>query len=181
MKPNIRILDATCGPKTIWYQKNHPGVVFLDKRRENINTLQNGNSLRTRRTIRIQPDFVGDFTCLPFKDNVFDVVVFDPPHIIRKQKVTMGIMEMKYGCLYEAEYKKVLTQGCRELFRVLKDNGVLVFKWCETYRSLSDVLSLFPYRPLFGTRTGQRNNTHWVFFIKQRLEQDICELIGGGS
>jgi|TARA_Y100000034_G_scaffold104223_1_gene130612 hypothetical protein len=29
----MRILDATAGFKGIWYQKNHPFVTFMDKRK----------------------------------------------------------------------------------------------------------------------------------------------------
>lgn len=170
----MRILDATCGMKSMWYQKNHPLVTFLDKRNGVINTLQNGNKLVTRRTVRIYPDVVADWTAdLPFDNEYFDMVVFDPPHIIRRQERKTGIMELKYGFLYEESYKQELKKGISELFRVLKDQGVFIFKWCETDRDVSEVLPLFPFRPLFGTRTGQKNNVHWIVFLKYCFEMDL--------
>ena len=33
---NKKILDVTCGSKTIWFDKNHPAAVFCDKRVENL-------------------------------------------------------------------------------------------------------------------------------------------------
>ena len=32
----MKILDATCGSRGIWYQKNHPFVTFMDKRKEDV-------------------------------------------------------------------------------------------------------------------------------------------------
>lgn len=168
----MKILDATCGMRSIWYQKNLPFVTFLDKRNEVINTLQNGNALVTRRTIRIEPDVVADWTIgVPFEDGYFDMVVFDPPHIIKKGRSKVGIFDLKYGFLSELSYKDELRKGVKELFRVLKDDGFFVLKWCETSVKLDEILKLFPYRPLFGTRTGQRNNVHWVLFLKWRSEK----------
>jgi len=75
--------------------------------------------------------------------------------------------------LYEDSYKQELKKGISELFRVLKDQGVFIFKWCETDRDVSEVLPLFPFRPLFGTRTGQKNNVHWIVFLKYCFEMDL--------
>jgi len=34
---------------------------------------------------------------------------------------------------------------------------------------------LFPYYPLFGTRTGNSNNNHWVLFLKYDVNQKLLE------
>lgn len=34
-----KILDVTCGAKTIWFDKNHPAAVYCDKRREQYQNL----------------------------------------------------------------------------------------------------------------------------------------------
>ena len=31
----MKILDATCGTKSMWFQKNHPLVTYIDKRNGN--------------------------------------------------------------------------------------------------------------------------------------------------
>ncbi len=51
-------------------------------------------------------------------------------------------------------------------FRVLRPDGVLIFKWCEVEIPLESVLALTPERPLFGHRSGVKAATHWVAFVK---------------
>lgn len=29
-----KILDATCGSRTIWFNKHHPAAIYMDNRRE---------------------------------------------------------------------------------------------------------------------------------------------------
>ena len=61
-----------------------------------------------------------------------------------------------------------LKAGFAECFRVLKPEGVLIFKWNETRIPIKEVLSLAPVRPLFGNRaTGQNLKTHWIVFMKE--------------
>ena len=47
--------------------------------------------------------------------------------------------------------------------RVLKDYGVLIFKWSEDQISTADILKLLPVQPLFGNRRGK---TIWLCFMK---------------
>ena len=51
--------------------------------------------------------------------------------------------------------------------RVLKPNGVLIFKWNEVEVPISKILHLFGKQPLFGHASGKRMNTHWVCFMKE--------------
>ena len=83
----MKILDATCGLKGIWYQKNHPFVTFMDKRYINGSKQKSSNKLKDKRVIRITPDVVADWTKhLDFPDDHFDMIIFDPPHMIRNKK-----------------------------------------------------------------------------------------------
>lgn len=87
---NKRILDPCCGSRMFWFDKNNPDVEYCDIR-ELHTTLCDGRSLD------ISPDTFADFTDLPFKDESFWHVVFDPPHMI-----TLGEnswMAKKYGVL----------------------------------------------------------------------------------
>ena len=74
------ILDVTCGDRTIWFQKNEPHTIYCDKRDEEWEG-DFGRNKDKHRHLRIHPDIQCDFTCLPFEDNSFELVVFDPPHI----------------------------------------------------------------------------------------------------
>lgn len=170
----MKILDATCGNRSMWYQKNHPFATYLDIRREVLHTVtEPGRKLRGARTVAIKPEIVADFRNTPFEDDHFDLVLFDPPHLIYNGERKQSQMVIRYGMLRTSEYRRVIREGAAELFRVLKPNGILVLKWCEVDRTLAEILGLFPYRPLFGTRTGQRNNTHWVLFLKHRREATL--------
>lgn len=141
----------------MWYQKNNPFTVFMDKRHT--------TEKFCTQVIKINPDVRAQWQNLPFKSESFDMVVFDPPHIIRQNEVIKGGMYKKYGIL-QANWKDVISSGSIELFRVLKQSGIFILKWCEVDKDVSEVLALIPYSPMFGTRTGQKNNTHWICFLK---------------
>ena len=112
-------------------------------------------------------------TCL-LKMNVL-IIVFDPPHLIQpKNKKLLGMVAC-YGVLYIDEWKEQLTAGISDLFRSLKSNGTFILKWCENNKKVDDIIKLFPYKPMFGTRTGQRNNNHWICFIKSRQDMTFMD------
>lgn len=130
-----------------------------------------GTGKDTRNWI-VAPDVIADYTSLPFMDNCFDMILFDPPHLVRKE-LPPSWFRTKYGGMTEANYKNNLTMGFRELFRVLKPMGTFILKWADIDKKLKEILKLVPYKPLFGTRTGQQNNSHWVLFIKHRLDKTL--------
>lgn len=150
-------LDPCCGSRMFWFQKNHPSVVYGDKRTE-AHTLCDG------RALRIEPDVELDFTGLPFADETFQLVAFDPPHLERAGPQSW--MAKKYGKL-SMDWKDDLQCGFHECFRVLKPGGVLVFKWNETQIKVSEILKLAPQQPLFGNTSGKRAGTHWMVFMKE--------------
>jgi len=153
------ILDACCGSKMFWFDKNHPNVVFMDYRE--IQTC-----LCDKRKLIISPDVVGDFRHIPYPDGTFRLVVFDPPHLINVGKQSW--LAYKYGWLHKDTWQDDLRHGFAECFRVLEANGVLVFKWSEIQISVSDVVKLSEIRPLFGQRRGK---TVWMVFMKFEEEE----------
>jgi SAM-dependent methyltransferase len=153
-----RILDSCCGSKMFWFDKNNPDVEFCDIRSVEYHEYYLG------RFIEISPDTVCDFTQLPFPDNSYYLVVFDPPHL--SYAGDTSIMALKYGCL-KGDWRAMLTAGFNECMRVLRPNGILIFKWSEIQHSLKDIFPLFPQEPLFGNRCRKRGNTtHWLCFMK---------------
>jgi len=100
----MKILDATCGAKGIWYQKNHPFVTFMDKRRGTFSkrAVSKGCKIVNDRKFNIYPDVISEWKNAPFPDNHFDMVIFDPPHLmIDKGKKKSGMM-VQYGHLKSA-------------------------------------------------------------------------------
>lgn len=159
MKP---ILDACCGGKMFYFDKNDPRVLFQDIRKEET-TLCDG------RKFEVAPDVVGDFTSMRFPDNTFNMVVFDPPHLRwwgkDKEKQPTGFQGIKYGTL-RSDWRETLAKGFAECFRVLRPGGFLIFKWNETDIKVSEVLKLTDQKPIFGHKSGKRANTHWICFMK---------------
>ncbi len=162
MKKDATILDACCGSRMFWFDREDERCVFLDKRRER-HELTDSSSKGGSRTLIIDPDVVGDFTALPFGDATFSIVVFDPPHLVRNGAT--GWLAKKYGKL-GADWRGDLTKGFAECFRVLSPLGTLVFKWNENDVPVSQVLALTPERPLFGNRQGKSAKSHWIVFQK---------------
>jgi SAM-dependent methyltransferase len=145
-----------------WFDRKDDRAVFVDKRCER-HQLKDRSSTGGSRELVIDPDYVADFTELPFDDNSFSLVVFDPPHFVRNgEKSWVGL---KYGTLPPG-WPDMLRAGFAECFRVLRPDGVLVFKWCADDIPLSRILALTSEKPLFGHRSGKQQKTHWVCFMK---------------
>lgn len=157
------VLDACCGSKMFWFDKQDERVVFVDKRREQ-HILKDSSSKHGNRHLIIDPDFTADFTRLPFADGRFALVVFDPPHLVRNGK--SGWLAKKYGRL-EGNWQDDIKVGFSECFRVLREHGTLIFKWNERDVPVSQILALTPERPLFGNRCGKQGQSHWIVFMKQ--------------
>lgn len=64
----MKILDACCGSKMFWFDKENP-------------------------------DVIGDFRNMQFSNDEFDLVVFDPPHLVKagdKSWLVKKIWKVKY-------------------------------------------------------------------------------------
>lgn len=85
-----KILDACCGSRMFWFDRNNPDVIFADNRKLET-TLCDG------RALVIDPDIIIDFRNMPFDDNTFNLVVFDPPHLIHAGQNSW--LAKKYGTL----------------------------------------------------------------------------------
>ena len=157
-----KILDMTCGSRSIWFNKNHPAAVYCDKREEDM-TLFFGKAHSSPHALNIRPDILCDFTALPFPDESFSLVVFDPPHLIRAKETAWLVK--KYGLLDDT-WPQMLHDGFAEGMRVLKPDGVLVFKWSEIQIPADEVWRAIGQKPLFGHHSGKKSNTFWCCFMK---------------
>lgn len=154
------ILDMCCGSRMFWLDKQDERAVFSDVRSEN-HTLCDG------RQLLINQDVIADFRHLPFADNSFAQVVFDPPHLERAG--VNGWMRKKYGALDKATWREDIAAGFREAFRVLRPHGTLVFKWNETQIPVAQVIALTDQKPTIWQRTGKGDKTHWILFLKEAV------------
>lgn len=167
MKKNIadkKILDACCGGRMMWFDKENPLTLYIDNRKLKKEKLSN------RQTFGVDPDLLMDFRKMKLENETFSLVVFDPPHLRRAG--AKGWMAKKYGCLDKKTWRQDLFDGFSECFRVLKKDGVLVFKWNEHDIPMKSILELTPYSPLFGHSSGaRRSKTHWIAFMKTDLKK----------
>ena len=155
------ILDATCGSRTIWFQKDEPHTLYVDQRE--FNTEKRFGSKDSLRKYICKPDVISSFTALPFPDNSFYHVVFDPPHLVRAGDDAW--LTLKYGKLPQ-DWQSVIKQGFSECMRVLKPNGTLIFKWSDVQVTTREVIDAIGTDPLYGHRSGKKMNTHWMVFMK---------------
>lgn len=145
---NQKILDPCCGSRMMHFDRQNPNVLFGDIRTEQ-------HVLCDGRTLDVAPDLELDFRDMPFADGQFKLVVFDPPHLLKAGDQSW--LALKYG---------KLQNDWREDFRVLANDGVLIFKWNETQIKVSEILALTDQKPVFGHISGKRANTHWITFMK---------------
>ena len=139
-----------------WFDKQNSNVIFADKRTES-------HILCDGRVLEIKPDIELDFTNMPFEDNSFKLVVFDPPHLKKLGHNTW--MAQKYGVLLPT-WETDIKGGFDECMRVVEPNGVLIFKWNEIQITLNQVLNVIKDKPLFGHVTGKHGRTIWMTFMK---------------
>lgn len=159
-------LDPCCGSRMFWFNPNDPRAIFADNRIES-HMLKDSSANGGLRSLEIKPAMVADFAAMPYADNTFPLVVFDPPHL-----ATAGIngwQAKKYGRL-NGNWREMLRDGFAECFRVLKPYGTLIFKWNEHEIPVSQILALTPEKPLFGNRCGKTAKTHWVVFMKTEVQ-----------
>ena len=172
-----RILDVCCGGKMFYFDKEDHRVLFQDIRDCEF-VLCDG------RKFSVKPDIIGDFRNMEFQDESFDMIIFDPPHLLRNvcnsqfadiygslnpKAKPAGWQHVKYGALGNTDWKDTLRLGFKECFRVLKPGGFLIFKWNDTDIPVSEILQLTDEKPILGHKSGKRSNTHWILFQKTQI------------
>lgn len=158
---NKFILDATAGFRMMWFDKHHPNTLYLDKRPE------------------CEPDQVADFTNLSqYSDKKFKLILFDPPHYVRKTTIADTNDKRVFGVLHSETWQNDIQKAFKELWRVLDDYGVLLFKWNNQDVSSDQVIALAPIQPLVyqvvsnqQERLNKKNSTRkvrtlWFCFMK---------------
>lgn len=151
------ILDACCGGRQFWHDKNEPGVVFMDLRVQEPVYLGDAS----RQWFSVTPTIQGDFRRMPFADATFRLVVFDPPHLDNLGRDAW--LAIKYGRLFPG-WEDDITAGFAECFRVCDPSGFVIFKWSEVRIPVGAILPLAGRPALFGHRTGKGTKTHWLTY-----------------
>jgi hypothetical protein len=110
-----QILDATVNLARFWRGSDRP-VVGLDTE------------------ARHQPDIVGDNCVMPFRNGVFDVVVYDPPHVPNQGKDQSKDFTKRFGLgsrvpkELQYNFSHTYPPFLHEAWRVLCSEGLLLCK-----------------------------------------------------
>ncbi|MCC4371899.1 class I SAM-dependent methyltransferase [Limosilactobacillus reuteri] len=153
----MKILDVCCGAKMFWYDKQEEHTTYMDIRKAVYTTMDRGHERR----IEVNPDIQTDWKHIPFYDGTFDLVIFDPPHLIHAGKTSW--LAKKYGVLNPKTWKVDLHEAFHEIMRVLKPTGTMIFKWNEDQIPVKEVFETFGQQPILG---DMRSKTKWSVFIK---------------
>ena len=159
------VLDPCCGARKMWFDKTAECAVFGDIRDETYVQVDG-------RTLEVKPDVRLDFTALPFADESFSLVVFDPPHLRKVGR--NSFMGQSYGSLPYRDSLTPVALGFDECWRVLKPNGTLIFKWSAKDFTLEEVLRAIRRKPLFGNRRPSRETFWMVFFKAESASSASC-------
>ena len=147
----MKILDLSAGNRAIWYNKNNPLAIYLDKRES------------------VKPTFVCNTNSIPKEvGKDFNLIVWDPPHMNCGPKSNMS---KTYGYHTTSEILETIEKTGMEAHRVSAVNALMAFKWNDHYIKLDRIYKLLPkWEPLFGhlVKSGSGSHTYWVMF--RRLE-----------
>ena len=166
------ILDVTSGFRNMWLNKNDPYTLYVDQRTnrqlkedsESYGKQKNGKGGREYKGVI--PTMAADYRFLPFRDETFSHINFDPPHLYRLGKTSL--FRKKYGGLEVGVWQLDLHYAAKELWRVLAVRGTLNFKWNDRDIAFDEILRLFPVPPKYGQfgAHGASSSTQWFSFVK---------------
>jgi len=124
------ILDACCGAMKMyngWHKKLGDDLVTIDIRKGDYSYFSQifGTNKKVKCEIIIRPTVLADMRFMPFRDNVFDMVIVDPPHL----DVGLGsYLERRYGYWTKKELIRTMKKANEEFKRVLRDHGFILLK-----------------------------------------------------
>jgi hypothetical protein len=163
------ILDATAGFRMMWFNKHDPNTLYIDKRPE------------------VEPDQVADWTkTLPYPNESFKLIIFDPPHIIKNSGI--GNFDSNnirtYGILQADTVAIDIKNAFSEFWRLLQPYGILLFKWNTTSTSSDELIKLAPCPPLIyqisasnqivNKKTGKKTNQNsMVLFYEETAKGEL--------
>lgn len=158
------VLDACCGTRSMWYDRADGRALFLDNRRESLAVDVGTPGTIGRSAIVIDPNVVADFTALPFADESFHLVVFDPPHVQRHE--ALGAVTRRYGVL-NGDWRQMLQlrRGLGEAHR-------------EAHRRCSDTADR-QHDPVVreGDQPSGRHRWNHRLHVRRR-RHGACEILG---
>jgi hypothetical protein len=174
------VLDATAANRIMWKDKKPHDFIFMD----------------IERNLDVKPNLLSDITQCCFKDKSIDTIYIDLPHDWRKSEslsfYTSPNREIfnrrfpKYASNRPPRYYgwdkvkskeqllNLISNVSKEIYRILKDEGTLNFKWCEVKISIDDVLEILERdwvvlmnHPIKSKMQTSNCQTYWILLQKR--------------
>ena len=179
------ILDANGGNQTMWIYKDNKDILHIDMNKK----------------LTVKPDIWCSNICTPFPDCTFPDIFIDPPHFYGDKGSIYSIPDMEtfiskfkgYGTIpryYGGDIYKNQTELIgyvhklqKEMYRILKDDGLLWLKWNESMISTNTILSLFEnwnimlkLQMRLSNPNRTEKQTYWVCMCKKKIKTKQAEL-----
>lgn len=163
----------------MWQHKTCQDIIYLDMERK----------------LRNKPTLFADNTNTPFLLKTFDTIFYDPPHDwggSDEVNPTYSLEEKRWAQKHKPfaftyygwdKYKtrvQLLThvyKAQKEFMRILKDDGLLWFKWNEMRIPLNRILACFTEWNTLMTlqvndvsHTAGEHQTYWIVFTPKKQE-----------
>jgi hypothetical protein len=126
------LLDITSGNRMMWPNKNPPFTIFMDK----------------EFNLKIPPDVFGSWFNIPFRDSVFDCVIFDPPHLwgkIGSWGKPEGSDKFNHWYGFFKNRRDMIVSIIKAEKEIRRITTRVCLKWGETKISLWNILGLFKH------------------------------------
>jgi ubiquinone/menaquinone biosynthesis C-methylase UbiE len=154
------ILDVTVGGRKIYHGRDKllgSELVGVDIRKGHFE--RNDPHCWSKQIVDVEPQVLADMKTLPFRDGVFDLIIFDPPHT---DAGLGGWLGMWYGSWTQTQMIRTVRVANDEFARVLKPTGFLLLKimprQTPAYETLLKNFNFF--LPIYTIRTrGSFNDT----------------------
>ena len=171
------ILDVCVG-KGMMYRGNHKYINNFITNDRRIGTFTLPEHVLewgyTSRDYPILPTTNADMKYLPYRDHLFHLIIFDPPHYKMGKN---SIFNIKYGSWDKEEYIRTFHYINKEFHRILIPQGILLTKILDidhrrkqTIRHLTNFQLLLsitqhPTSTGGGIATPKRHKTYWLVFV----------------
>jgi len=175
------ILDVTVGARKIyhgWDKNLGDDLIGIDIRKGDFSIEDEHHWAKGE--VIIQPTVLADMKKLPFRDNVFDGVIFDPPHTECGLNSWLG---RYYGSWTQKETIQTVRFVNDEFARVLKPRGLLVLKTMPRQFRLYETLlknfafflpiTTFRARGSYGKQFRKTEGALWSMAMNNMIDGEL--------
>ena len=158
------MLDATAGNRMLWRKnKFNKNTIFID----------------IKHNLKISPDVIADNRFCPFRDDVFECIIYDPPHWFdygtpapywdKPNENYYGYDDDRLGG--KARRQKLLVSIIKAQKEFERLTSRLCFKWTDNPRTISiwNMIPLFKNWREVGRLKKPRpskSTTYWITFVR---------------